>query len=118
MIEMLVVATVLGLLTAIAALQVQRFRERASLSVMKSDLRNLAVAQESHFYDQMVYAGDPADLRGWQSSGGVTVEIMEATNTGWSAQAEGFDAITRCYVFVRTAAPIGLATREGIVECG
>jgi len=120
LVEMLVVATVLGLLTAIATLQVQRFRERVYLAVMKSDLRNMAVAQESYFYDYLVYAGSATALQdgGWEPSEDVTVDILEATLAGWSAEARNSGTTARCYVFIRDGAPVGLATQEGVVACG
>jgi Tfp pilus assembly protein PilE len=120
MIELLVVAAVLGLLTAMAAVQVQAFRERAYMAVMKSDLRHMAVAQESHFYDYMVYAGDPRELepRGWRPTEGVSIEVLEATLAGWSAEARRVGSEARCYLFIRAGAPVGLASREGVVACG
>lgn len=118
-IEMLAVFSLIGLLSATVVLQVRRFRERALTTAMKSDLRNFAIAQESYYYDNDVYAADVAALqeRGYRSTEGVTIEINEATVTGWSATASHSGTAIQCYVYVLGAAPVGVATRPGLVAC-
>jgi prepilin-type N-terminal cleavage/methylation domain-containing protein len=120
LIEMLAVFTLIGLLSATVVLQVRRFRERALTTVMKSDLRNFAIAQESYYYDKDVYASDLTMLadRGYHLTAGVLITVNEATVSGWSATAEHTGTLVRCYLYVPGAAPVGVADQPGIVACG
>jgi len=114
------VVTILGLLASIAVNRLTSSRDRSFVTVMKSDLRNFAVAQESYFYDYSVYTGDLAALeaRGFQLSPGDSLAINEATVLGWSATTQHMNTTVRCYVFVQGAAPVGTATKEGHISCG
>jgi len=55
-IEILVVVTILGILATIAILRFAGTKEGATVASMKSDLRNLATAQEEFFSEQQAYA--------------------------------------------------------------
>jgi prepilin-type N-terminal cleavage/methylation domain-containing protein len=117
--ELTLVLVIVGLLAAIAIPQAGRARERAYVATMKSDLRNFAVAEESYFYDKAVYAGDVGLLhnRGYQTSRGVTLEVNEATAIGWAATASHGNTPIHCYLYAGGAAPVGTATRDGIISC-
>ena len=59
LIELLIVVVIIGILAAIAIPKFASTKEKAYLATMKSDLRNLATAQEGYFADNKVYmAGD------------------------------------------------------------
>lgn len=58
----------------------------AYASDMKSDLKNLDVAQELHFEEHGTYATDFATL-GFGPSGGVTVTMVHADAGAWAARA-------------------------------
>ncbi|MFW5951584.1 MAG: type IV pilin protein, partial [Gemmatimonadota bacterium] len=49
LIELLIVVVILGLLGAVAMHRTTETRRQAYLSVLKSDLRSIAVAQEIHY---------------------------------------------------------------------
>jgi prepilin-type N-terminal cleavage/methylation domain-containing protein len=119
LIELMMVVVIVGLLTAVAIPRVQAARGRTFLAAMKSDLRNFAVAEESYFYDFQNYAGSVATLeaRGHEISPGVTVVINEATPMGWSATVSHANISERCYLFTGAAAPVGVATEDGLLRC-
>jgi len=56
LIELLVVVAIVGILAAIAIPQFSEYRQRGADSAAKSDLRNLAVAQEAFFVENDTYA--------------------------------------------------------------
>jgi len=116
LIELLIVVVIIGILAAIAIPKFADTKGRAYAAAMRSDLRNLAVAQESYMYDNSTYASSLAALNVVPSSG-VTVTIGTATPTGWNAQAEHYMANPiRCYIFVGDAA-LPPATTDGVVAC-
>jgi len=119
LVDVLVLLVALALLLAVAVPELSAARRRSVQSGLRSDLRRLAAAQESYFYDHRVYAADPADLQvaGFRLSPGVRIAVNEATQTGWSATASHDETHARCFVFVRGAAPLGSAGRPGEIRC-
>lgn len=120
LIELLIALTIVGLLMAIAVPMLGYVRERAYITSMKSDLRNLAVMEESYFYDHSFYTANLGTLeaRGFLASRGVTVQIREAVPTGWSATVSHYATPRQCHLFVGAAAPVGSATEAGVTDCG
>ncbi len=118
-VELMIVVTIMGLLATIAINRMIGTRERSFTATMKSDLRNLALAEESYFYDTDIYTADLVllETRGFTRSTGVGITINEATVIGWSATAEHPNTSARCYIFVGGAAPVGPTTQEGEVRC-
>jgi prepilin-type N-terminal cleavage/methylation domain-containing protein len=118
-VELVMSMTIVGLLAALAVPRWARLTERSVVAAMRTDIRNLAVLQESHFYDQAVYTADLAVLgsRGFVVTAGVQLEIKEATNIGWSVSASHPNSTQECHLFVGTAAPVGSATEDGRVDC-
>jgi type IV pilus assembly protein PilA len=57
LIELLIVVVIIGILAAIAIPKFANTKGKAYAASMRSDLRNLAVAQEAYLYDNGVYAG-------------------------------------------------------------
>src|SRR5690606_8140951 len=122
LIELLIVVVIIGILAAIAIPKFSKTREKAYYSAMKSDLKNLMAQQEIYYSDgNYTYASDPndADL-GFKASASVTVEIKDASETGWSATAT-HAALTgdgqMCAVFYGDAAAVEPATVAGVVTC-
>jgi prepilin-type N-terminal cleavage/methylation domain-containing protein len=64
LIELLVVIAIIGILAAIAIPQFAAYRRRGYDSQAKSDLRNLATAQEAYFTDKNAYSSTPSGLTG------------------------------------------------------
>jgi prepilin-type N-terminal cleavage/methylation domain-containing protein len=120
LIELLIALTIVSLLMAITVPMLGYARERAYITSMQSDLRNLAVMEESYFYDHSFYTANLGTLeaRGFLASRGVTVEIREAVPTGWSATVSHIATPRQCHLFVGAAAPVGSATEAGVMDCG
>lgn len=112
--------SVVTLLAAIAVPQYRAVRERGYVTTMRTDLRNLAVMEESYFYDVTTYTADLATLeaRGFRQSPASLVQIHEATAIGWSASVSHAATLRQCFLFVGAAAPVGSATEDGRVDCG
>ena len=117
LIELLMVIVILGILIAVLIPRWANTRERAFMAAMKSDLRNLATAEEAYFYDNATYATSLASLVAFVPSTGTTVTINQATVAGWSATASRPGLTKQCYLFVGSVAPVGAATVEGQVTC-
>ena len=62
LIELLIVVVIIGILAAIAIPKFANTKEKAYVSAMKSDLRNLAAAEEAYFADYLTYASAIANL--------------------------------------------------------
>ena len=118
LVELMVVVVVLGVLVAIAIPKFSNTNAKAIDASMKSDLRNLASAQEGYYYTNSVYTTVVPNLN-YLSSPGVTITIPEATAGGWSGVATSPTAgAIKCAVFYGTAAPVAPATVEGQIACG
>lgn len=117
LIELLLVVVIMGILMAVLIPRWANSRERAFLASMKSDLRNLATAEEAYFYDYATYAGSLGDLVSYSPSAGITVAINEAKVGGWSATASRPGIAKQCFLFVGNVSPPGGAATEGQVTC-
>ena len=117
LIELLIVVVIIGILASIAIPKFQSVREKAYLSAMKSDLRNLANLQDVYYNDNYQYSNNTAALE-FQPTEGVTVTFAEATNTGWSASATHAGLPNAvCAIFHGSAAPLTPATVISVVQC-
>ena len=117
LIELLLVVVIIGLLAAIAIPKFSNTKEKAYIAAMKSDLRNLATAEEAFFYDSSKYTVNFAQMANYSPTVGVTITVNEATKVGWSATAVSANTAKQCYVFSGTATPPGTATVEGNISC-
>lgn len=117
--DLLIMLVAVALLLAVGVPELSAARRRSVQATMRSDLRKLAAAQESYFYDHRVYSADPQELQaaGFRLSPGVRVVVNEATQMGWSATASHPDWPAGCFLFVRGAAPVGSATTPGVMRC-
>ena len=84
---------------------------------MKSDLRNLATAEEAFFYDSAKYTTSFPMMNNFAPTTGVTINVTEATAKGWSATAISINTPRQCAVFSGNASPVGTATIEGNISC-
>jgi hypothetical protein len=84
---------------------------------MKSDLKNLATAEEAFFYDSAFYTSSLVTLNNFRSSTGVTITVLQATPGGWSAQAIHAQTPRQCVLYQGNASPVAPATAEGRITC-
>ena len=120
LIELLLVTLIIGVLATIAIPRLTAARDRAFVATMQADLRNLATQQEIHYADELTYSDDLDDLE-FSASERVTVDVEEATGTGWSATAthEAFDDDDGCSVYYGDAEAPELAAPDeaGVIAC-
>ena len=93
LIELLIVVVIIGILATIAIPRFGGTKTTAQLAVMKSDLRNLATAQEAFFANEGEYALSVSELESiFQPSDGVTITIsVEGSSWGAIASIEGVE---------------------------
>ena len=117
LIELLIVVVIIGILAALAIPKFVNTKQKAYVAQMKSDLKNLATAEEAFFYDSMFYTNSLTALNNLRTSTGVTITIPEATPGGWSARAVHSQTARECVLFQGTAAAIAPATTAGKITC-
>jgi prepilin-type N-terminal cleavage/methylation domain-containing protein len=121
LIELLIVVVIIGILAAIAIPKFANTKEKAVVTAMRSDLRNLAGVQETYWSTNSdYYGGVIPNLAAFQfqPSQGVAITVVSATPSGWSAQASapGRTAQT-CVIYYGVAPPIPPATADAAVAC-
>jgi len=117
LIELLIVVVIIGLLATIAIPKFSNTKEKAYVGAMKSDLRNLATAEEAFFYDSTKYTTNLALMNNFNPSAGVSMSL-NATASGWSASTtSAFAPARQCALFSGNAAPLSPATVEGRITC-
>ena len=118
LIELLIVVVIIGILASVAIPKFSNTKEKAYAAAMRTDLRNLATAQESYYYSNDIYTTDPTALN-MTTSPGVVITIPEATKAGWSAVAtDPLAPAIKCALFLGAAAPVAPATVQGQITCG
>ena len=83
LIELLIVVVIIGILAAIAIPKFAETKEKAYITAMKSDLKNMVSGAEASFADNNTYAGYTAPT----GSSGVAL-TFNGTATGWSADGD------------------------------
>ncbi len=117
LIELLIVVVIIGILAAIAIPKFQNTKGKANAAALKSDLRNLATAQEAYFYDNTMYASSISQLS-FNNSPGVVISIIQATGSGWSASATHPASYPlTCALFQGNVPAATPATVEGLIGC-
>jgi len=117
LIELLIVVVIIGILAAIAIPKFSATREKAYISAMKSDLKNLATQEEIYYSDWFAYSTSLANL-GFSQSDGVTVAAVSTTpGTGWGATAAHSGTTQTCAIFYGSEPAIAPATVAGAILC-
>jgi prepilin-type N-terminal cleavage/methylation domain-containing protein len=117
LIELLIVVVIIGILAAIAVPKFANTKGKAYVSSMKTDLRNLATAEESYYYSHDAYTDDLSKL-GFTPSAQVDIKVEEFTSGGWSATAtHPMASVEKCALYVGNAAAVPPATSEGTIAC-
>lgn len=118
LVELLTVILIIGLLAVIALPRFVNTRSKAFYSAMRSDLRNLATAEEDYFAESLTYTTDPTQLDSYRTSKRILVTIPEATDKGWRATAtHEINTELECEIYYGTATGATIATKEGGVYC-
>jgi prepilin-type N-terminal cleavage/methylation domain-containing protein len=116
LIELLIVIVIIGILAMIAVPQYSKTKERAYVSAMKTDLRNLASAQEAYFVDYYTYTSSVGSLE-FNTSKDVTISLPVGTIASWRATASHIGAIgVVCELYYGNTTGT-TATQEGLVTC-
>jgi len=116
LIELLIVVVIIGILAAIAIPKFANTKGKAYAASMKSDLRNLATAQEAYLSDWITYTGTLTNLN-YMTSPGNTIAITAATASGWAATASNNATTETCGIFVGGVTPPIAGQPEGGVKC-
>ena len=118
LIELLIVVVIIGILAAIAIPKFRNTKGKAFLASMKSDLKNLATAQEAYFYEHSAYASDTLNLD-FHTSNGVVLDLATGDASGWGAQATHPQAYPlRCALYIGNVShQIAPAVTDGQVTC-
>jgi type IV pilus assembly protein PilA len=120
LIELLIVVVIIGILSAIAIPKFASTKEKAYITAMRSDLRNMMTAQESYFSDYSTYSTTTGNLKGFSQTTGVHVAIDGSiTNgAGWYASSthNALQATQTCAIAVGGAAT-SKSLNEGEPTC-
>ena len=111
LIELLIVVVIIGILAAIAIPKFAETKEKAYITAMKSDLKNMVSAAEASFSDNNTYTAFVAP----QGSSGVALTFTGAA-TGWSATAAHTSSTKTCQIGVGTSVPAGQAEGEPVCQ--
>ncbi len=116
-IELLTVVVIIGLLAAIAIPRFSGNKERAHIATMKSDLRNLAAAEEDYFVESLAYTTNVSSLR-FNKSPSVNISIPVADAQGFRATATHDAVVAKtCEIYFGSATGVTVAMDEGVVAC-
>ena len=117
LIELLIVVVIIGILASFAIPKFANTKQKAYVASMKSDLKNLATAEEAFFYDSTFYTSSLAALNNFNASTGVTLTVVTASPGGWSARAIHAQTTRQCVLFQGNAPALAPATVEGRITC-
>jgi prepilin-type N-terminal cleavage/methylation domain-containing protein len=117
LIELLIVVVIIGILAMIALPRFQNTKGKAYATSLKTDLRNLATAEEAYLFDNDAYTSVLSALS-YTSSPGVVLQVTNASASGWSASATHPAAFPlTCALFVGNVPPLAPATVDGLIGC-
>ena len=126
LIELLIVVVIIGILAAIAIPKFAATKQKAYLATMKTDLKNLATAEEGYasnnagsYIPAHTWAAPSDTTAGFAPSAGVTIVAPAPVPGGWSATATQAQTGTEtCGIFIGAApSPGTYAPNEGAPGC-
>jgi type IV pilus assembly protein PilA len=118
LIELLIVVVIIGILAAIAIPKFANTKQKAYITAMKSDLRNLVTAEEAYFADSSKYTGVVTDLK-FQSTNSVSSPAITAGTGNWYATVSHSQIASpfKCGVGINTTNPVVAGAAEGEPIC-
>ncbi len=118
LIELLIVVVIIGILAAIAIPKFANTKQKAYITAMKSDLRNLVTAEEAYFADSNSYTGVVANLK-FQSTTSVSTPAITTGVGSWYATVSHSQVTTpaSCGVGINTTNPVVASASEGEPVC-
>jgi type IV pilus assembly protein PilA len=114
LIELLIVVVIIGILAAIAIPKFANTKEKAYIASMKSDLRNMATAQEAYFADNQTYTTSLTAMN-YTPSTSVTATVSDAKGTGWAANTSHPATKITCQVGFGADSIAGVG--DGVIQC-
>lgn len=117
LVELLIVVVIIGVLAAIAIPKFQDTKGKANATSLRSDLRNMATAQEAYYYENGTYTSNLASLN-ISLTNGVTVTFGTVNSLGWAARVTHPLAYPiQCAMFIGGVPAMAPATVEGQLVC-
>jgi prepilin-type N-terminal cleavage/methylation domain-containing protein len=122
LIELLIVVVIIGILAAIAIPKFANTKQKAYITAMKSDLRNLVTSEEAYFSDSSSYTTTIANLKFNSSTGVSSPTVVLGTGTeagGWAATVSHSQMPSgyKCGVGVNMTSPVVSTAAEGEPAC-
>jgi type IV pilus assembly protein PilA len=123
LVELLVVILIVGILASIAIPKYATVKERAYLTAVKTDLKNLEISEEAYAaansgsYFSHTYTTPSDSTNTFGASQNVNIVATASGASGWSATATHTSAPGHtCAIFVGTA-PVAPAVFTGAPAC-
>lgn len=117
LVEILIVVVIVSILVAIAVPRFAYTKQSAYTGQLKSDLRNMVLAQEGYYNQHGTYATDVALLApSFVPSARNTLTVVQATGYGWSGTATSANTSVICAVFFNVS-PVAPATIDSQIAC-
>src|SRR2546428_13245616 len=120
LIELLIVVVIIGILAAIAIPKFANTKEKAYITSMKSDLRNMMTAEEAYFADSVKYSTNvqcanpaAAGTVSWCATTGNTLQanptVGTGTQAGWTVAIGKLTTSHQCPSYVGGGTPLAPA---------